>query len=63
MQLKGVPPRGNSPINTRPWLELIFKFIHAGLQRLLCVVGKIRYDGDRITNRGTKTESDVKTVL
>lgn len=44
-------------------LELIFKFIHAGLLRLHCAVGKIGYDGDRITNTGTKTVSVVKTDM
>lgn len=55
MKLKGVPPLGNSPINTQHWLELIFKFIHAGVLRLLCAVEKIRYD-DRITNTGAQKQ-------
>lgn len=53
MKLKGVPPLGNSPINTQLWPELTFKFIHAGMLRLLCVVEKIRHD-DRITNTGAQ---------
>lgn len=55
MKLKGVPPLGNSPINTQHWLEFIFKFIHAGVLRLLCAVEKIRYD-DRITNTGAQKQ-------
>lgn len=51
---------GIHQLTPRHWLELIFKFIHAGLLRLLCAVGKMRYDGDRITNTGTKTVSVVK---
>lgn len=41
MKLKGVPPVGNSPINTQ---TLVFKCMQAGLVMMLVMVRKIRYD-------------------
>lgn len=64
MKLKGVPPWGNSPINTtNTGLNESSSLYMQACWGYFVWLDKIGYDGDRITNTGTKTVSVVKTDM